>query len=100
MPETEIFINKYVSVTPETWKKLREYAEKPENRRPPGHQAGMILKDFLDNTEKEIFSCSDCDYKQNNPDPGFCYMFEKHFKMKSDSGPLDTCAKFKKAATK
>ena len=50
MPE---FINKYISVTPETWKKLREYSERPENRRPPGHQAGMILKDFLEKAEAE-----------------------------------------------
>lgn len=51
MPET--FINKYISITPEVWQKLREYSALPENRRPPGHQAGMILKDFLEKVEKE-----------------------------------------------
>ena len=50
MPET--FINKYISITPEAWQKLREYSALPENRRPPGHQAGMILKDFLEKVDK------------------------------------------------
>lgn len=40
-------------------------------------------------------NCNDCDYKQDNPDGGFCYMFFEHFKMKSDSGLLDICGKFK-----
>ena len=40
-------------------------------------------------------NCNDCDYKQNNPDGGFCYMFFNHFKMRPDSGPLAICAKFK-----
>ena len=50
MPEQE-FINKYVSVLPETWEKICKYAKRPENRRAPGHQAGMILKDFFDKLE-------------------------------------------------
>lgn len=57
MPENEQeFINKNVSITPETWQKIRDYASRPENRRAPGHQAGMILKEFFDNLE----SCESC----------------------------------------
>ena len=39
-------------------------------------------------------NCNDCNYKLDNSDGGFCYMFFNHFKMAPDSGPLDICAKF------
>ena len=45
-------------------------------------------------------NCNDCDYKQNNPDGGFCYMFFEHFKIRLDSGPLDICMKFKYSMNK
>jgi hypothetical protein len=51
MPEK--FINKYVSVTPEVWDKIKKIAELPENRRPVGIQAGMILKEAADKWEGE-----------------------------------------------
>ena len=40
------------------------------------------------------FTCLDCEYKQNNPDGGFCYMFAEHFKRNESAGPLTPCAKF------
>lgn len=50
------FINKYISVLPSVWDRLKAFSAKPENRRAPGHQAGMIIKEFLDNQE----SCESC----------------------------------------
>ena len=44
-------------------------------------------------------NCNDCDYKQNNPDGGFCYMFFEHMKIHENSGSLAICAKFKTTET-
>lgn len=51
MPEE--FINKYVSLTPETWEIIRKIAALAENRRPVGIQAGMILKEYAEKWEAE-----------------------------------------------
>lgn len=50
MPED--FINKYISIEPDVWKQLKAYSRRPENRRQPGAQAGIIIKEFLENKKE------------------------------------------------
>ena len=49
MPE---IIIKNVQFEREVWKKLKEYSASSEVRRAPGIQAGMIIKEYLENLEK------------------------------------------------
>ncbi len=46
-------IRKTVKLPSETWEKLIRYAKLPENQRPTESQAGIIIKEFFDNLEKE-----------------------------------------------
>lgn len=48
------FIYKNVQVEKSVWNKLKEFCTRPEIRRDPGKQAGFILKEYLENVDKEV----------------------------------------------
>ena len=50
MPELE---RKTLMVEPEVWQKVEDMGKQPGQQRAANHQAGVILKEYFENKEKE-----------------------------------------------